>query len=68
MKLGIIEDGNLKGKRIVLEPRDGLEDNLYLIEKGPFLNGSPQFAMFCLVCEKEVPGKCPICNKEDIKK
>jgi len=64
MKLGIIEDGKLKGKKIILEPREGLPDNLYLVSKGAFLNGSPQFAMYCLVCECEVPtGGCLRCNK-----
>jgi hypothetical protein len=64
MKLGIIEDGKLKGKKIVLEPREGLENNLYLVSKGTFLNGSEQFALHCLICEKEVPGKCTRCNKK----
>jgi len=64
MKLGVIEDGKLKGKKIVLEPREGLEDNLYLVSKGDFLNGSPNFSMYCLVCEEEVPGKCTTCNKK----
>lgn len=58
MKLGVIEDGTLKGKRIILEPRDGLKDNEYLVENGMFFNGSPQFSLYCLACEKQIPGKC----------
>ena len=66
MILGVIEEGKLKGKKVILSPRKDLPDNLYLVEKGTFLNGSPQFALYCLTkgCEKEVPGKCPKCNKE----
>ena len=64
MKLGIIETGRLKGKKIILEPRQGLPDNIYLVENGTFLNGSPQFSHFCLICEKQVPSGswCPKCN------
>jgi len=62
-KFGKIEEGKLKGRRVILEPR-GLPENLYLVEKGQFINGSPQFALYCLTegCEKEVPGKCEKCN------
>lgn len=61
---GKIEEGKLKGRRVILSPREGLSDNLYFTEKGEFLNGSPQFALYCLNkgCEKEVPGKCDKCN------
>ena len=62
MKLGIIQETKLKGHKIILEPREGLPDNLYLVSKGTFFNGSEHFAMFCLFCEKEVPGKCLKCN------
>lgn len=55
MKLGVIEEGKLKGKRIILEPRDGLKDNEYLVENGSFLNGAPTFSKTCLVCEREIP-------------
>lgn len=58
MKIGLIESGKLKGKKIILEPRTGLRDNEYLVEKGKFINGSEQFALHCLICEKEIPGKC----------
>lgn len=63
---GIIEEGKLKGRKVILSPREGLPENLYLVEKGEFFNGSPQFALHCLTqgCECEVPGKCPKCNKE----
>lgn len=67
MILGVIEEGKLKGKKIILEPRTNLEENQYLVEKGVFLNGSPQFALHCLTkgCEKEIPGKCNKCNIEN---
>ena len=56
MKLGIIEEGKLKGKRVLLE-RKGLRDNEFYVEKGVFLNGSPQFSKACLNkgCEKFIP-------------
>lgn len=62
---GKIEEGKLKGRRVILSPREGLPENLYWTEKGVFLNGSPQFALYCLSggCEKEVPGECIKCNK-----
>lgn len=64
MKLGIIETGVLKGKRVILSPREGMEDNIYLVEKGMFINGAPTFAKYCLNegCEQEVPNKCNKCN------
>ena len=61
--LGIIEEGKLKGKKIILEPRGELKKNEYLVEKGAFINGSPQFALHCLVCEKEIPGRCKKCDQ-----
>lgn len=62
--LGEIQEGKLKGQKVILSPREGLPSNLYWVEKGIFLNGSPQFALHCLNlgCEKEVPGKCDKCN------
>lgn len=63
MKLGVIEGTKLNGRKIILEPREGITENLYLVSKGDFFNGSPNFSMHCLVCEKEVPGKCGTCNK-----
>ena len=63
--MGIIEGGKLKGKRIILEPRKGLPDNIYLVENETFLNGSPQFSHFCLICEKQIPSNgCPTHNKK----
>ena len=61
---GKIEEGKLKGRRVILEPRESLPENLYLVEKGKFINGASQFALHCLTegCEKEVPGKCEKCN------
>ena len=62
---GIIEEGELKGKKVMLSPRnEGTPENLYLVEKGVFYEGSPMFALHCLTkdCEKEVPGVCPVCN------
>lgn len=63
MKLGVINEGKLKGKKVILEPRTGLKDNEYLVEKGPFLNGSPAFTKFCLntSCQCEIPSHCPKC-------
>lgn len=60
MQLGVIEEGKLKGKKVILKPRTDLEDNLFLVEKGLFFNGAPQFALYCLKkgCEEEVPGRC----------
>ena len=65
MILGKILEGKLKGKKVILKPRSGLPENIYLVEKGTFLNGSPMFAKFCLNkgCEKEVSGFCKKCNK-----
>lgn len=57
MKLGVILEGELKDKKIVLEPRTNLPDNIYLVEKGVFFNGSPEFSKACLVCEKYVGDK-----------
>lgn len=63
MKIGIIEDGKLKGKRILVIGQDNkLPRNLHWVEKGEFLNGTPKFALHCLVCDVEVPGACPECN------
>lgn len=61
MKLGIIEEGRLKGKKIILEPHD-LAQNEYLIEKGTFFNGSPMFHKACLVCEDFISDSGHICN------
>jgi hypothetical protein len=62
---GKIEEGSMKGRKVILSPREGIPDNLYLVEKGEFMNGSPMFALHCLTkgCEKEVPGKCEKCNQ-----
>jgi hypothetical protein len=63
MKLGVIESGALSGKKILLEPRDGLMDNEYMVEQGPFLNGAPKFSKFCLICERAIPDNgCPFCK------
>ena len=61
---GKIEEGVLAGRVVILSPRDGLSDNLYLVEKGNFMNGEKMFSLHCLTngCEKEVPGKCARCN------
>lgn len=61
MQLGIIEEGNLKNRKIILEPREGLKRNEWLIEKAVRCN---QFALHCLTCEKEIPlNGCPDCDK-----
>lgn len=65
IKMGMIEDGKLKGKKILLEPRKGLRRNEYLVEQGVFFNGAPMFALYCLMCEVPIPGNgCMVCNKE----
>ena len=66
MILGVIEEGKLKGKKMILEPRENMEDNLYLVQSGKFIDGqSSKFSLYCLTkgCEKEVPGRCRVCNK-----
>lgn len=50
LTLGIIEEGKLQGKKIILSPREGLKQNEYLVEKGIFMNGSPEFSKACLIC------------------
>lgn len=66
IKMGIIEAGGLKGKKIILEPRNGLKRNEYLIEKGIFFNGAPMFAKYCLICEIPIPDNgCLNCNGEE---
>lgn len=64
IQFGVIEDGGLKGKKIVLKPRHGLRNNEWLVEHGVFINGSPVFAKYCLVCEIPIPDMgCQKCNK-----
>lgn len=67
MKLGLIKETSLEGRKVILEPRNDLPKNIYLVEKGKFFNGSEQFAHYCLVCEKQVPvgSWCDKCNKEE---
>ena len=65
IQYGLIEDGVLKGRRVVLSPRDGLPNNIYLVEQGTFFNGAPMFTTYCLVCDKQVPGTCPNQKRED---
>ena len=62
MKLGIIVEGQLQNKKIILEPRTSMKQNEYLVEKGIFLNGSPMFQKACLICEKFIGQQCPKCN------
>lgn len=63
--MGMIEEGSLKGKKIILKPRKGLKKNEYLIEQGVFFNGAPMFALYCLMCEVPIPGNgCIKCSKE----
>lgn len=66
MKFGIIESGKLKGRRAILEPRVNLPSNIFLIEKGAFMNGAPMYAKYCLTkgCEMEVSEKCTNCNEQ----
>ncbi len=65
MKLGVIEEGKLKGKKVILEPRNGLKDNEYFVESGVFLNGAPTFSKTCLNkgCETQIPDiGCGVCT------
>lgn len=66
---GQIEEGKLKGKKMIVSPRKDLPDNLYLVEVGTFFNGAPMYALFCLNkgCEKQIPSGygCPKCNAEN---
>lgn len=63
MQFGLIEEGKLKGKKVIVNPHN-LPDNEFFVEKGVFFNGSAQFARYCLNegCEKEIPDNgCPNC-------
>ena len=64
MKLGMIEEGQLKGKKVLLEPREGLKENEYLVEKGVFANGAPMFNKACLNkgCEDYIGNSCTNCE------
>ena len=65
LKLGIIEDGGLKGKQIILEPRTGMKRNEYMVAEGTFIGGTPLFGKYCLVCEVKIPDTgCFNCDKE----
>lgn len=60
MQLGIIKEGRLINRKIVLDPRNDLKRNEWVIEKAVKSN---QFALHCLVCEKEIPmNGCPNCQ------
>lgn len=65
MVLGVIEEGQLEGKKIIIAPRSNLKQNEYLVEKGLFFNGAPEFSKACLVCEQFIPDSgCPNCGQE----
>lgn len=67
MKLGIIEEGVLKDRRIILSPRKGLKDNEYMVENGKMVGDNIMFSKFCLICDIAIPDQG--CNKhyENIK-
>jgi len=69
IKYGIIEEGSLQGRKIILEPRnDSLHQCEYLVEEGLFFNGSPMFALYCLVNECKIPHTgCPFREDENHK-
>ena len=48
LKFGIIDDGGLKRKQIILEPRTGMKNNEWMIAEGTFAGGAPLFARYCL--------------------
>ena len=60
-EMGVIEEGTLKGRQIILQPREGLKDNEWLVQSGLLL-GIPKFSKACLTCEEFIPdngcGKC----------
>lgn len=59
--MGVIEDGNLKGRKFILP------SEVY-VEKGTFANGSSEFSLACLVHQKFIPsGGCPECAEEKAK-
>lgn len=63
--LGVIEEGSLKGKKVIFSPRNGLKDNEFLVEQGVFMNGAPVFHKACLTkgCEKFIANRgCDTCN------
>jgi len=64
MKLGIIEEGKLKGKKVILEPRGELKDNEYLVERGVFFNGSFEYMKACLNrgCEDYISDNSHVCR------
>lgn len=64
MKLGEILDGTFRGRKILLSPRVNLKENEYLVEKGLFLNGSPEFSKACLIHEVFIPDNgCEQCQQ-----
>lgn len=64
MKLGVIESGSLTGKKVILEPRTDLPQNIYLVESGMSPIG-PSYEHWCLACETQVPTEgCERCNHD----
>lgn len=62
--LGQIDEGVLRGKKVVVAPRTGLPENIYFVERG-YISGVPFYAQYCLNqgCEIEIPVQgCPKCN------
>ena len=57
LQLGVIEDGGWKGRKIILSPRVHLKQNEYLVEKGVFFNGAPEFSKACLACLEFIPNE-----------
>lgn len=65
MILGEIQEGAFKGKRLILEPREGLKMNEYYVEKGIFMNGAPEFSKACLIHGVYIPDNgCDLCQTQ----
>lgn len=64
MRLGVIDEGRLKGKKVILDPRNGLKENEWLVEEGVFMNGMPMFHKACLNrgCEEYIGSMCEECG------
>ena len=66
MQYGIIKQGKLKGRHIILKPRKNLTADEYLVEHDRVFGGQPVFAKYCIKCENPV-WECN-CRKTQIKK
>ncbi len=65
-KMGLIESGKFKGRRILLKDKVNPNQAEWWIEDGVFLNGAPKFTYACIKHELlNIPSNgCPECKKE----